>query len=171
MNTGLGLSDFGQEIFLGLTLVLLFVHVIYQKRSGVHDVLIFGGFPLLVLSSAGFGWWAAYRLGGTDSRSAFLMFIMMIVFFFVLLGESMYLGLAKWLTRRRGDKWVKEIDYIYLIVGIGGVLASINRMDAITERVSGLDWFGPIIVAFAIALRLTKTRAEINEWHKDPGLG
>jgi hypothetical protein len=35
-------------------------------------------------------------------------------------------GLAAWLARKRGEKWVKELDYLYLAIGFVGVLAAAN---------------------------------------------
>src|SRR5258708_4016336 len=39
---------------------------------------------------------------------------------FILLSELMVWGLARFLTSKRGDKWTKEMDYVYLTIGAAG---------------------------------------------------
>jgi hypothetical protein len=43
------------------------------------------------------------------------------IFLFTLLSEIFMRGLAKRLTRTRGEKWIKELDYVYLTIGVAGV--------------------------------------------------
>ena len=69
-------------------------------------------------------------------------------------------------TRGRGEKWVKELDYVYFAFGSLGAVLAVNRMNAIGEKLILSDLFVPVILASALVIRVIKTRAEINEWHK-----
>jgi hypothetical protein len=70
------------------------------------------------------------------------------------------------LTKMRGEKWVKELDYIYLMFALVGLFFSITRSTSSTQDWKTLEKIGPFFVATAIAIRMVKTRIEINEWHK-----
>jgi hypothetical protein len=85
---------------------------------------------------------------------------------YVSLCELLLAGLARTLTRWRGEKWVKEMDYVYLFLGIIGVLGSVNRLDAINGRYAQADVLGPMVLTAAIVVRLIKTRADIAGWNK-----
>ena len=54
---------------------------------------------------------------------------------FILISEMLQVGLAHFLTRRRPDKWTKELEYIYLFLGATGIVATINRLEAVTDRI------------------------------------
>lgn len=72
---------------------------------------------------------------------------------------------ASKLTRWRGTKWVKEMEYIYLTVGLIGVVASLNRLDVMIGHLDArYELFGPLLLSSAIILRLLKTRSEIADW-------
>jgi hypothetical protein len=85
---------------------------------------------------------------------------------YVLLCELLLRGFACFLTAKRGEKWVKELDYIYLTLGSLGILGSINRLDFISGRFSKADILAPLVLATAVVIRFIKTRAEINGWNK-----
>jgi hypothetical protein len=85
---------------------------------------------------------------------------------FVLLSEIMKRGFATYLTKTRGEKWIKEIDYLYLLVAAVGVIGSLNRIDFLTGRFERADIVAPLLLASAIIIRLLKTRAEIGGWNK-----
>jgi hypothetical protein len=85
---------------------------------------------------------------------------------FVLISEGLLWKGAKYLTEKRGSKWVKELDYIYLGLGAIGVLGSLSRVEGLPGRTTELDILGPVILATALVLRFIKTRAEIGEWTK-----
>jgi hypothetical protein len=87
---------------------------------------------------------------------------------YIVICEAMLAGLAQWLTRKRGEQWVKELDYLYLTLGAFGVLATINRIDHLQGRLSKFDLFVPIALATAVVIRFIKTRAEIAGWNKPP---
>ena len=85
-----------------------------------------------------------------------------------LYGEILLHGVAERLTIKRGEKWVKELDYIYLSLGSVGIIGAINRSDAVTDRITKADLFVPAITATAIVVRFIKTRAEISGWNRLP---
>jgi hypothetical protein len=74
---------------------------------------------------------------------------------------------ARLLTKWRGEKWAKELDYPYLFFGALGLIISVNRLEAIEHRLTGFEIIGPLIVTTAIVIRLVKTRVEIAGWNKD----
>jgi hypothetical protein len=88
------------------------------------------------------------------------------VLLFVVLCDAMTRGLARYLTDRRGEKWTKEMDYLYLTIGAVGILLSINRVEFVTERLRSVDILAPLILTTAVVIRFVKTRAEIGEWSK-----
>jgi hypothetical protein len=40
------------------------------------------------------------------------------------------------LTRTRGEKWIKEMDYPYLLLGAVGLMLSINKLDVVSDRMN-----------------------------------
>lgn len=88
------------------------------------------------------------------------------VMLFIVLCEMLMAGLSRYLTRKRGEKWVKELDYVYLAMGSLGILATINRIDFLQGRLeSKMDLFLPMALATAVVIRFIKTRAEIARWN------
>jgi hypothetical protein len=86
---------------------------------------------------------------------------------FVLVSELLTLfGGAAALTQWRGEKWVKELDYVHFAFGSLGAVLAVNRMNAVGEKLILSDLYVPLILASALVIRVIKTRAEINEWHK-----
>jgi hypothetical protein len=86
---------------------------------------------------------------------------------YILLCEALQRGAAKWITEKRGENWVKEMDYVYLGFGLTGILISVNKIDQINGRFSTkADLFGPLVLMTAIVIRFIKTRAEIEGWNK-----
>jgi hypothetical protein len=91
----------------------------------------------------------------------------------VMYGAALYAGLCYWLrkrlaaylTRKRGQKWIKEIDYVYLTLGAVGVVGSMNRIDLAGSHFTQFDLLAPLIVTTAIVIRLVKTRADIAGWN------
>lgn len=72
------------------------------------------------------------------------------------------------LTERRGEKWVKELDYIYLLLGVAGLVMAVSRIEGIKGRIEGYEIAGPLVLGVAIAIRFIKTRDEVAEWNKLP---
>jgi hypothetical protein len=85
---------------------------------------------------------------------------------FVLIGDLMMWGLARFLTRKRGDKWPKEMDYVYLTIGCFGIVGTLNRLNFVTGHITGADTFAPLFLTTAVVIRFIKTRAEIEGWNK-----
>ena len=85
---------------------------------------------------------------------------------FVLLSDLMIWRLAKYLPAKRGEKWTKEMDYVYLTIGAAGILASINRIEFLTGRFERADIIAPLVLTTAVVIRFIKTRAEIGGWNK-----
>jgi hypothetical protein len=85
---------------------------------------------------------------------------------FVTLSEILVRGGGAWLTGKRGDKWTKEIDYVYLVLGAGGLLLSVSQLSVVADKVSFPSTLGALCLATALVLRAIKTRAEIAGWNK-----
>ena len=85
---------------------------------------------------------------------------------FVVLSDILLGGGAAYLTRVRGETWVKELDYLYLSLGALGVFGTLNRSDILSGITETNELIGPAILATAIVVRLIKTRAEIGGWNK-----
>jgi hypothetical protein len=85
---------------------------------------------------------------------------------YVVICDIFLLWLANFLTKVRGDKWIKEMDYFYLLIGALGVVISVSRLEIVSDKLSGIDIIGPLVVTTALVLRLVKTRADIGGWNK-----
>lgn len=85
---------------------------------------------------------------------------------FLMLSQILQWGLALQLTKWRGEKWPKEIDYVYILFAVAGLLLTINRLDFVEDRLVISDVLGPLFIITALAIRALKTRAEIAEWNK-----
>jgi hypothetical protein len=110
---------------------------------------------------------AAVQYGWHLTFNQFLSIdLLMSALLFVVLSEVLMGGFGQVLTKWRGDQWTKEPDYIYLILGIIGVIISIGKNSLVVSHTNLPDAFGPIAVSFALVLRAIKTRAEINGWNK-----
>ncbi len=55
---------------------------------------------------------------------------------------------------------------MYFAFGSLGAVLAVNRMNAVGEKLILSDLYVPVILASALVIRVIKTRAEINEWHK-----
>jgi hypothetical protein len=88
---------------------------------------------------------------------------------FILISDMLFhKGGARFLTRKRGENWTKEIDYLYLGIGSLGIVFSINRIDIVIGRFQGTDIIAPLLLTTAVVFRVIKTRAEIGGWSKLP---
>ena len=89
------------------------------------------------------------------------------VLLFITISIILIGGGSKQLTIWRGEKWVKELDYIYLGFGMLGAITSISNMQNVENKIFTIsDLYGPWLVSTAIVIRAIKTRAEINNWQK-----
>jgi hypothetical protein len=106
----------------------------------------------------------------TGERLAFREFLALDFLFsmllYVVLCEALLSGGSRLLTKWRGDKWAKELDYPYLILGGFGVVLAIGRSSLDAGRVTFPQTIGPIAVSIALVIRAIKTRAEINRWNE-----
>ncbi|MEA2896196.1 MAG: hypothetical protein QOJ84_1811 [Bradyrhizobium sp.] len=75
---------------------------------------------------------------------------------------------ARWLTLKRGEKWIKEIDYVYLSLAAIGVSVTISKLPNVKQKLELAESIGPLFLIAAIVFRLIKTRAEIAGWNKLP---
>ena len=82
------------------------------------------------------------------------------------MSEIMQVRLARDLTRWRGPLWIKEIDYVYLLLASAGILVGINRIPTIQGKADVPEVYGLVILTTAIVVRALKVRAEVNEWNK-----
>lgn len=106
----------------------------------------------------------------TSHKVTFEMMIAMTCVFgsglYACLADLLRFGWAAQLTRTRGEKWIKEMDYPYLLLGAGGLMLSINKLDVVSDRITRIDVIGPLVVSTAVVIRLLKTRADIEGWNK-----
>jgi hypothetical protein len=168
----LGWARFAKEGFspfplmlVGLALALLTVHFLWKMPAN-HRALAYISFSLVV-----WGLLALVSLGSKEVVGiTYLQAAEMLLFYgislFVLLSEVLMLWGAALLTRLRGEKWVKEFDYLYLALGTVGILGTLARVDKLLDRVSQADIIGPIILITAVVVRVIKTRADIGGWNK-----
>ncbi|WP_141340685.1 hypothetical protein [Bradyrhizobium sp. USDA 3458] len=89
-------------------------------------------------------------------------------YLFIVLSEILQIRLAQRLTEWRGEKWAKEMDYVYLILGAIGLALSTNRLSVVDDKLAIPEVVGPFIIGTALVVRGLKTRVEINEWNELP---
>src|ERR1700688_1964057 len=88
------------------------------------------------------------------------------VMLFTMFSDFLLGDLAQFLTRIRGQQWVKELDYLYLMLGAFGIIGTLNSVDAVGGKLTGrYDIVGPLLIVSGIVVRIIKTRAEIGEWN------
>jgi len=71
---------------------------------------------------------------------------------------------ARYLTRVRGDRWIKELEYLYVALGTIGVVGLLNKWDRLGQPWEKIDLVAPVLFATAVVVKLIKTRAEIGRW-------
>jgi hypothetical protein len=116
-----------QVFYLGAAFVLL-AHLISKSRS----IMPFIGLIAIVTALVFVILWHAPEPIGLSLLIALLVLYGATIF--VLLSDLMLMGFAKFLTAKRGAKWVKELDYVYLTIGTIGILATVNRLDIVRGR-------------------------------------
>jgi hypothetical protein len=148
-------------LYSGAVFVLL-IHFFGQSRAGPFAVL----FTMLVILSAAI--FVILSQAPEPIRLTLIAAILVIygVALFVILSDLMNRRLAKYLTAKRGEKWTKEMDYVYLTIGAAGILTSINRIEFLTSRFERADIIAPLVLTTAVVIRFIKTRAEIGGWNK-----
>lgn len=134
----------------------------FFRQSGRVTVVIF----------ALMGFAAAIFIAAVNKRAPISMFALMWtvalfgVSLYVLICDLMLWKLAGYLTTKRGSKWTKELDYVYLTLGSAGLVATVDRFDFVTGHFQWADFVAPLVLTTAIVIRFIKTRAEIEEWNK-----
>jgi len=136
------------------------------REENVFGVSL-GTFCLLIGVANGFGMLEFDRKEGVMRIHAIILTLLAVGSGIVIVwGELMHAGFGRWLTEKRGERWVKEIDYVYIGLAAVGVLVTMNRLEFVDKRFEQGDLLGLLAVTAAVAVRLTKTRIEANEWHK-----
>lgn len=154
---------YAAEVFSGFALLILAIHF-YSKKTAMP---VFFLFILLVAVSGVFVILAIAPEPISLGRLASILFLYGAILF-VILSTILQRGLAAWLTNKRGEHWVKELDYLYLTMGSVGVLGAVNRLSFITDKIDAADLIAPVLITTAIVIRFIKTRAEIGGWNKPP---
>jgi hypothetical protein len=154
------LLEHAELVFYVGSAIILFAHFVGRSEG----VLLFLVAVLVVV--AGLFFFAMWHTP-EPIRLSLVVAILVVysVAFFVLLSEALLRGVAKFLTRWSGEKWIKEMDYFYLGIGAVGIVASINRVEFLTGRFERADIVAPLILATAVVMRVVKTRAEIAGWN------
>jgi hypothetical protein len=142
---------------------ILLTHFRSKGRGRWFMVLLF---TVLVIASAFIFIVLSRKPEAIPFKSVASVLLIYGVALFVILCELMLSGFARYLTVKRGEKWTKEMDYLYLSIGTLGILATMNRIDFLTGRIEGTDILAPLVLATAVVIRFIKTRAEIAGWNK-----
>lgn len=154
-------------VYLALAASLPLMHFYLGKSKTISSSLI-----LLAMGLLWFTWFIALGLQSEIRfRDASVGLFSYCVFLFVALSELLMNGGAVWLTKKRGEKWLKEIDYLYLGLGSVGLFISVGQMTLVSDKLSLPGTIGPLALATALTLRIVKTRAEIGGWNKLPTAG
>jgi hypothetical protein len=160
-----GLSDEAEWILATIAVLLLAAHAFLNQSKVWKGGRLAFGIALMIAPVAVIAL-ASERPLVRFSTIVVCVFVYAVSLFVVLSDALMLFGGASALRRWRGEKWVKELDYVYFALGSLGAVLAVNRMNAIGEKLLLSDVYVPIVLASALVVRLLKTRAEINEWHK-----
>jgi hypothetical protein len=172
MSTRIAFAD-GYEPF-SWAVGLLSVHLMGRVRRRPHVRLwafvVHSITKLLACAIALLGCgWTIYLLLD-QSKVPIGLFIGVTVLFgvavYVLLAEFMLEFGAKRLNAWHKGKWIKEIEYPYVLLGTVGLYVAINRLDIIEGGTRKFDLLGPMLIVAAVAVKLIKVRAETNDWDK-----
>ena len=108
------------------------------------------------------------NVGRHDAQvvNASLLLLMYAASLFVILSDILLAGGAAYLTKARGEKWTKELDYVYFGLGGVGAFVTLNRLDLLSGPILNNEQIGLAILASSIVVRLIKTRADIGDWNK-----
>src|SRR5215467_8437612 len=160
-----GLSDAAEWVLAVLALLFLAAHVMLKESTLWKGSRLVFGIALMVAPITVI--WLASGRPLVRFSTIVTCVSVYAVSLFVVLSEALTLfGGAATLRRWRGEKWVKELDYVYFAFGSIGAILAVNRLNTIGEKLWLSDLYVPIVLASALVIRLIKTRAEINDWHK-----
>ena len=121
------LSDSQFYLYLLLALGIVTLHFALGPSKSRKSSLL-----LLAMCSLWFIW--SMSLGFRNEirfRDALIGLISYCAILFVVLSELLMSGGAAWLTRKRGENWTKEIDYVYLGLGAVGLMISIGQLSIV----------------------------------------
>jgi hypothetical protein len=154
-----------RNIVIGLFLAgFLLAH--FFRRLPEWELIVL----LALMTIVGAFGFAAFMLESTVYIGDVLLFMAVYeVPLYIVSCEMLQRGLARWLTKKRGENWVKELDYFYLAFGLLGIFLSVNRIEQVSGRLSKIDILAPLVLVTAVVIRFIKTRAEIGGWNKLPG--
>jgi predicted membrane protein len=145
--------------------VLMFLTIHFSvKPDRARYVPSFLSIALVIIALFGFA--IIFLEKSTPIEDVLLFLIVYSVALYIVLCDVLLYGVAKWLTQKRGEKWVKELDYFYLTLGAVRVIGSLNKIESITGRYSKYDIIAPLVLATAVVIRFIKTRADIGGWNK-----
>jgi hypothetical protein len=156
--------DEHREIIIPLFLFFFLIAHFYRLVRGSEFLVLFS----LMMVVAIFGFVAFLFEPVVYLRDVFLFMTLYGIMLYIVLCEVLLRGGAQWLTRKRGEKWVKELDYFYLAFGLVGILGSVNRIEQVSGRFSKVDILAPVVLVTAVVIRFIKTRADIGGWNKPP---
>ncbi len=149
--------------------IILFSHFVVgqstsNKAAHVRNEIVFAG----VFGAVAFVICINLLITPQAVSHARLMSVLAIygVTLFVVLSVAMKVSLAFWLTKRRGEKWLKELDYLYLSLGGIGIVTSVSRLPFVTDRIAVGDLIAPLMLTTAVVIRFLKTRGDIAGWNK-----
>jgi hypothetical protein len=160
-----GLTDAAEWTFAAIAVLLLAVHALLKESAFWKSGRLTFGIALMLVPIAVISL-ASERPLVRFSTIVTCVFVYAVSLFVVLSEALTLFGGARALRRWRGEQWVKELDYLYFALGSVGAILAVNRMNAIGEKLALSDVYVPIVLASALVVRVLKTRAEINEWHK-----
>jgi hypothetical protein len=176
-NSGLAEGWFTLGFSVSTTLLFFFTIAMILAIGIVVAALIEAALGLqksvaiiAILSLVGVGWNTWLVIDAFETRPGeiligFLAFLFMWAAMFHMIAWQYG---HKLLSRFFGRHWVRGIDYIYLVGGITGLLVTVLKMtqgidaSAVPQRVAIL------VLGVAVALRITKTSAEIFKWDIPP---
>jgi hypothetical protein len=162
--TNFGMHDWSFYLNLAVALSITLGHYLFDTPKSGRSIAVMGA-----LGAIWFAW--LFGLGFFSQvhvRDVLGGVLSYCVFSFVFLSDLLRYKLGTWLTEKRGEKWTKEIDYLYLGLAGLGLLMSIGQLNIVTDKISVPGTFGVLAVATALVLRAIKTRAEIAGWNKLP---
>jgi hypothetical protein len=160
-----GLSDAAEWVLAVIALLFLAAHMMLKESTSWKGCRLIFGIALMVAPITVI--WLASGRPLVRFSTIVTCVLAYAVSLFVVLSEALTLfGGAAILRRWRGEKWVKELDYVYFAFGSVGAILAVNRLNTIGEKLWLSDLYVPIVLASALVVRVIKTRAEINDWHK-----
>jgi hypothetical protein len=152
-----------QFLVIAMTLAVHTVAIAQLKRSTVSIAIMA---PLFVLPANVITLVAITRGYTADIGTVLIAFFGIGAGSFMLISDLLLIGLGRWLNKKRKDTWIKEMEYVYLLLGCVGIAGLVNRLDSIENRIASFEWAAPTVLSVAVALRFVKTRAEVNKWNE-----